>query len=135
MTDISPSSQTEVNLDNCAREPIHVPGAIQPRGVLLHLRPRDLRIVQVSANTAEVLGHRPEALVDRPLESLIGTTSARARRARVAPQVGPRAPNPRALGRPPGSPPTGGGSTPSPPPTTMPSCSSSSPTTRPRATR
>ena len=24
-----------VDLDNCAQEPIHVPGSIQPRGVLL----------------------------------------------------------------------------------------------------
>nr|WP_241770148.1 hypothetical protein [Cellulosimicrobium sp. MM] len=27
-----------VDLDNCAREPIHVPGMIQPRGVLLVVR-------------------------------------------------------------------------------------------------
>ena len=26
---------TQVDLSNCEREPIHVPGSIQPRGVLL----------------------------------------------------------------------------------------------------
>jgi light-regulated signal transduction histidine kinase (bacteriophytochrome) len=41
-----------VDLTNCDREPIHVPGAIQPHGVLLVLHGPNLEIVQVSANAA-----------------------------------------------------------------------------------
>lgn len=34
-----------VSLDNCAREPIHVPGSIQPRGVMLVVSEPDLVVV------------------------------------------------------------------------------------------
>ena len=45
-----------VTLTNCDREPIHLPGAIQPHGFLLCLREDDQRIVQASANTADLIG-------------------------------------------------------------------------------
>ncbi len=45
-----------VDLDNCAREPIHIPGSIQPHGVLLALDPQEMRIVQWSANAPRWLG-------------------------------------------------------------------------------
>ncbi|MCB1716726.1 MAG: hypothetical protein KDK05_16490, partial [Candidatus Competibacteraceae bacterium] len=38
----------EVDLSNCDREPIHIPGSIQAHGALLVLRVTDLHIVQVS---------------------------------------------------------------------------------------
>ncbi|MGQ9873323.1 hypothetical protein [Leptodesmis sp.] len=53
-------------------EPIHIPGAIQPHGALLLIREPDLTIVQVSANTAAVLGRRPEELLNTPLIDLLG---------------------------------------------------------------
>lgn len=43
-------------LDACAREPIHVPGGIQPHGALIALRPADLRVIQASQNCPDVLG-------------------------------------------------------------------------------
>ncbi|WLS05574.1 ATP-binding protein [Shinella oryzae] len=46
----------DVDLDSCAREPIHVPGSVQPHGALLVLDPADLRILQVSANVADIAG-------------------------------------------------------------------------------
>jgi chemotaxis family two-component system sensor kinase Cph1 len=49
---------TPVNLDNCAAEPIHVPGSIQPHGVLLAFTP-DGRLATRSANAA-LLGALPE---------------------------------------------------------------------------
>ena len=56
----SPSSLegASVTLDNCAREPIHIPGSIQPHGALIAL---DLqgRITHASANVAEMLGFTP----------------------------------------------------------------------------
>ena len=51
---------TPIDLDNCAREPIHIPGSIQPRGVLAVVREPDLEIRQVSANVAELLGRSVE---------------------------------------------------------------------------
>lgn len=43
-------------LDDCAREPIRIPGGIQPHGALLVLDPEDLSVLQASANAAAVLG-------------------------------------------------------------------------------
>ncbi|APH71868.1 ATP-binding protein [Aquibium oceanicum] len=44
------------DLDECAREPIHIPGAIQPHGVLLGLEGSGLAITHASTNAAAVLG-------------------------------------------------------------------------------
>ena len=58
-----PSSRPsgELTPDNCDREPVHLPGWIQPHGVLLVLRATDLVIVQISANCFDWLGNTPEA--------------------------------------------------------------------------
>ncbi|WNG50443.1 GAF domain-containing protein [Archangium minus] len=60
-----------VDLTNCAREPIHIPGSIQPHGVLFTLHEPSLTVAQVSANTADVLGIEPEPLLGRPLDGLL----------------------------------------------------------------
>lgn len=52
------------DLSSCAREPIHIPGSIQPGGVLLAVDSSG-RITHASANAAELL--------QAPVESLIGT--------------------------------------------------------------
>ena len=41
---------TPIDLDNCAREPIHIPGSIQPRGVLavVDTQPRTLSAAELS---------------------------------------------------------------------------------------
>ena len=54
----------------CAREPIHVPGSIQPHGALLAVALADLRIVQASANAEEFLGASAQSLLGRPLDEL-----------------------------------------------------------------
>ncbi|PDW03492.1 ATP-binding protein [Candidatus Viridilinea mediisalina] len=56
-----------VDLTNCDREPIHIPGTIQPHGVLLALTEPDLSIIQVSANTTTLLGLSPQHLLGQPL--------------------------------------------------------------------
>lgn len=43
------------DLEACAHEPIHIPGAIQPFGVLLTLDPESLAVLQTSANAPELL--------------------------------------------------------------------------------
>ena len=40
-----------IDLTNCDREPIHIPGLIQPYGFLLCLDSQSRRVVQASANT------------------------------------------------------------------------------------
>lgn len=58
--DPSPSPMTAAtDADRCAREAIHLPGTIQPHGVLLVLDPVDLTVLQASANAAERLGWAP----------------------------------------------------------------------------
>lgn len=49
------SSNTELLLDTCAREPIRIPGSIQPHGALL-VCSDELIVLQASSNAASVLG-------------------------------------------------------------------------------
>jgi PAS domain S-box-containing protein len=51
-------------------ELIHIPGAIQPHGILLVLQKPQLTIVQVSNNTFKILGTRPEKLLGKNLDCL-----------------------------------------------------------------
>jgi light-regulated signal transduction histidine kinase (bacteriophytochrome) len=67
---------TPVDLSNCAREPIHVPGSIQPRGVLLAVSEPDLVVQQVSENLADLIGVSPAAALGRPLREVLGVTAA-----------------------------------------------------------
>ena len=67
---------TPIDLDNCAREPIHIPGSIQPRGVLAVVREPGLDIRQISANVADLLGHEVDDVLGRPLAVLIGDEQA-----------------------------------------------------------
>jgi two-component system, chemotaxis family, sensor kinase Cph1 len=67
---------TPIDLDNCAREPIHIPGSIQPRGVLAVVREPVFEVRQVSANVAELLGRSVDAVLGRHLSALIGAEQA-----------------------------------------------------------
>lgn len=67
---------TPIDLDNCAREPIHIPGSIQPRGVLAVVREPDFEIRQVSANVADLLGVSVDEVLGRHLSALIGPAQA-----------------------------------------------------------
>jgi len=60
-----------VDLTNCDREPIHIPGLIQPHGALLVLQEPDLTIIQVSSNTLELIGQHPQDLLGKPLSTLL----------------------------------------------------------------
>jgi two-component system, chemotaxis family, sensor kinase Cph1 len=67
---------TPIDLDNCAREPIHIPGSIQPRGVLAVVREADFEVRQVSANTAELLDRPVDDVLGRHLSALMGADQA-----------------------------------------------------------
>lgn len=60
-----------VDLSNCDREPIHVPGRIQGHGVLLALREPDLQIVQVSENVARVIGASATDVIGTTVDRLV----------------------------------------------------------------
>ena len=81
MTDTAGSPHTpsygEVDLTTCDREPIHIPGAIQPHGVLVAVD-REHRVRMISANSASLLRLGPEEALGRTLAELVGGTVARA---------------------------------------------------------
>jgi len=54
-------------IDNCAREPIQIPGSIQPQGFLLVFDETTMTIVQVSANVLSWLGMEPQTLIGAEL--------------------------------------------------------------------
>jgi light-regulated signal transduction histidine kinase (bacteriophytochrome) len=62
----------EADLTSCDREPIHVPGSIQPHGVLIGLDPRTLEIVQVAGDTAGYFKLPAARLIGQKLEAQIG---------------------------------------------------------------
>ncbi|WP_310631062.1 hypothetical protein, partial [Paraburkholderia sp.] len=64
---------------DCAREPIHVPGSIQPHGYLASLDDAG-RIVQLSANCGALAGTTADALLGAPLARLVGEPIAHAAR-------------------------------------------------------
>jgi chemotaxis family two-component system sensor kinase Cph1 len=61
----------EVDLTNCDREPIHIPGSIQPHGLLLVLKEPELTILQASNNTFDFLGINTSHLINKNLDTLL----------------------------------------------------------------
>jgi two-component system, chemotaxis family, sensor kinase Cph1 len=62
---------SDLSLTSCDREPIHMPNAIQPHGVLLTFSETDFIILQISQNSEAFLGNKPDALLGQPLSVLI----------------------------------------------------------------
>src|SRR5271163_4131370 len=71
-------ADTEIDLTNCACEPIHIPSAIRPRGMLLAARELDQRIVYASGNSEALLKLAPAAVLGRSIADLLGIQSAAA---------------------------------------------------------
>ena len=83
-------------IDNCAREPIHIPGAIQPSGLLFGLSDEagELMIKRVSDNVAALVGASSAQILGRSLASVLGREAAEAV-ARIAPTLAaPGSPTP-----------------------------------------
>ncbi len=72
----NPSNVTETELAACDREPIHIPGSIQPHGLLLVLDPAGL-IIQASQNAGNLLGHSDKSLLGKHLGQFLGEALAR----------------------------------------------------------
>ena len=75
---------TEPDLLGCADEPIRLPGAVQPHGVLLGVEPSALTVQVASANTAALFGADAEALLGRRLDELAPSAAAALREALAA---------------------------------------------------
>ncbi|MGB7272559.1 MAG: ATP-binding protein [Geitlerinemataceae cyanobacterium] len=58
---------------NCEQDPIHIPGCIQPHGILLVLQEPELTILQVSENIFEVLNIKAEDLIGCKLSEVLGS--------------------------------------------------------------
>ncbi|MGY2130076.1 SpoIIE family protein phosphatase [Blastococcus sp. SYSU DS0617] len=67
---------TPVDLDNCEREPIHVPGSIQPRGVLLAVSDPHHVVEQASENLEQLTGVPWQEALGRPLADVLGAAAA-----------------------------------------------------------
>ncbi len=57
----------EADLTDCDREPIHIPGSIQPHGALLALDPDTLKVLMAGGATERLLGPPPESLIGQRL--------------------------------------------------------------------
>jgi len=66
-----------VDLTNCDREPIQIPGSVQPHGILVVMQEPELRIVQVSTNVKELLGRNSEELLGLPISELVTAETLR----------------------------------------------------------
>lgn len=69
---ILPTKETDAALAECSREPIHIPGSIQPHGFLLGLSEDGNRIVQASDNVAHHTGKDARELLGAFLSDAIG---------------------------------------------------------------
>lgn len=66
-----------VDLSNCDREQVHIPGAIQPHGTLLTIAESGLVVLQASVNCEAVLGVPHKRLIGQPLDRAFGEADAR----------------------------------------------------------
>ncbi|MFP4009750.1 MAG: ATP-binding protein, partial [Spirulinaceae cyanobacterium] len=60
-----------IDLSNCDREPIHIPGCIQPHGVLFVLQPPDFTIVQVSRNCEQWWSQKAETFLGQTIAAFL----------------------------------------------------------------
>jgi light-regulated signal transduction histidine kinase (bacteriophytochrome) len=78
------------DLSQCAREPIHVPGFVQPHGLFVAATEPDFTIIQVSANADRFCGLPAKSLLGRRLDTLLGDAAFAALRDVLAsPDFGP----------------------------------------------
>lgn len=83
-----------VTLTNCDREPIHIPGAVQPHGFLLCLDAETHRVVHASRNTVDLIGIEAEDLLGEGLSRLL----SHAQLATVEPHYAALTETPKLLG-------------------------------------
>jgi light-regulated signal transduction histidine kinase (bacteriophytochrome)/CheY-like chemotaxis protein len=65
-----------VDLTNCDREPIHIPGSVQPHGAMIVLHPDSYTTLFVSENLGQVTGYAGKIGSGVPLRDIIGDRAA-----------------------------------------------------------
>lgn len=80
----------QVDLTNCDREPIHIPGSVQPFGFLIALQ-SDFTVCMASDNVASYLGREPGQIFQWPLKTIFSDAAIGAIRTRVDYLTGPDA--------------------------------------------
>ena len=83
--------QSSVDLTNCDREPIHIPGSIQPHGCLLACTADGEKVLRCSANAVEMLGLSADP-VGAPLRSLFDDATVHSLMNGLAKSTEPRRP-------------------------------------------
>lgn len=63
------------DLTNCDQEPIHIPGSIQPHGILLTLDDK-AHVLQASENVESMLGRKLDLVVGKPLATVLGSDAS-----------------------------------------------------------
>lgn len=66
-----PAAPLDDGLANCAAEPIHIPGSIQPHGLLLAMHEPALTIAHASENAEKVFGLAAHQLIGRRLQEFV----------------------------------------------------------------
>ncbi|MCV3213966.1 ATP-binding protein [Plectonema radiosum NIES-515] len=61
----------KIDLTNCDHEKIHIPGLIQPHGILFILQKPEFTILQVSKNSFNFIGIHPDKLLGKKLKELL----------------------------------------------------------------
>jgi chemotaxis family two-component system sensor kinase Cph1 len=69
------AARSALDLTICDREPIHIPGTIQPHGVLFVISASELNVLGVSANVSKHGAVEPNAILGRPLREFIDSPS------------------------------------------------------------
>ena len=72
MISTRPDRAAAVDLTNCDLEPIHIPSAIQPHGILLAANLSDERVAYCSENSPQFLGIPAREILNQKLDALLG---------------------------------------------------------------
>jgi light-regulated signal transduction histidine kinase (bacteriophytochrome) len=76
----------DINLTECDREPIHIPGAILPHGAMLVLDPVTLEVLQAAGDCLGLIGASAQELLGRSVGVLYGADQVERLRALAASQ-------------------------------------------------
>ncbi len=60
-----------VDASICEREPIHIPGSVQPHAALIAIEPQSRTVSACSANIDEILGRKAGEVLGAPLDTLL----------------------------------------------------------------
>ena len=66
----------EADLTTCDREPIHIPGSIQPHGLLLVIDRQNLTVEQMAGDSSLLLGVDPPGVLESPLSAIFDPETA-----------------------------------------------------------